>query len=176
MINSQQNPQDKRGDSARPKVDWRMTRDNIDDIARRLDELLRTMGDASGSPQGEEQVGDGLLEAARRDWKLRRERERAFCTILFNPTWDILLDLFIARGEKRQVTTATLSGTLNFSESAVFRCISQLIEQKLVTREEGAPEQGPGKGNVRLALTEKATGLMRDHYDRATQEPGAAAE
>jgi DNA-binding MarR family transcriptional regulator len=146
-------------------------RDGIDDIARRLDELLRAMADVSPPAAGPVLVEAEKLAAARRAFRNRRERERLFGQALFtDPSWDVLLDLFIARKEGREVTVFSACQATAVPEETVLRCITHLVEAKLVTRRAGASDPR----SIYLTLTEKARALMHDYFSRTMPGSGDA--
>ena len=148
---------------------WNDRRNSIDDIARRLDELLRDMADVPAAPA--EGLRDSVLEAARQAVRARRERQRIFGSVLkADPGWDLLLELFIATGERRHVTVADISAGISLDEQTILRCIAYLAEQKLVARQ---PRPFEGEA-MHLILTEGAVTMIADHLHRTMTEAGAA--
>jgi hypothetical protein len=148
-------------------------RDNMEDIVRRLDQLLRTVSELPDPPAGVSVVEDGMADAARREYRDRRERERVFGPgIAADPAWDILLDLFIARDEGRDVTVFSVSAATAVAEGTILRCIAHLVEAKLISR-------GPLSSDPRsifLTLTDQAAGMMCDYFSRtAAAADGAGA-
>ena len=149
----------------------RSSPDSIEDIARRLDELLRTMADVSPPAAGPVIVETDKLAAARRAFRNRRERERLFGQALFaDPAWDVLLELFIARKEGREITVFSACQATAVPEETVLRCITHLVEAKLVTR--GAGTSDPR--NIYLSLTERGRGLLLDYFSRTMTGSGDA--
>jgi|GEM_PF-2209648 len=144
---------------------------NMEDIVRRLDQLLRTMSDLPESPAAVSEVQDGMADSARREYRDRRERERVFGSgIAADPAWDILLDLFIAREEGRDVTVFSVSAATAVAEGTVLRCIAHLVEAKLIAR-------GPHSSDPRsifLTLTDRAAGMMSDYFSRTAAAADAA--
>jgi hypothetical protein len=145
--------------------------DNMEDIARRLDQLLRTMSELPDLPAGAAVVEDGMADAARREYRDRREREHVFgAGIAADPAWDILLDLFIAREEGRDVTVYSVSTATAASEGTILRCIAHLVEAKLIAR-------GPHSSDPRsivLTLTDRTAGMMCDYFSRTGAAAGVA--
>lgn len=142
----------------------------MEEITRRLDELVRTVSDplAAGSPPA---IKDGILLAARRAWRARRERQLIFGeSILADLPWDILLDLFIARIEGRRVTVSSTALAIGSSDATVARWAAQLIETKLVTSG-GAI----GASDRMLSLTDEGLNLMCDYFLRTYPELDVAA-
>lgn len=137
-------------------------RGSIDEIARRLDHLLRTMAEVP-SLEPPATVRDGALKAARRAWKARRERERIFGPgLVANPAWDILLDLFLAHAEDREVTVFGVCASTTVDEWTVVRWIANLVEAKLVTRQSTAADPR----SIKLTLTDQGLAMMCDYFNR----------
>jgi hypothetical protein len=143
----------------------------MDDIVHRLDELLRTIAAVPGPAAPAAPVEGRALDAARADWSARRERERLFGSGLFGDTgWDILLDLFMAREEGRNVTLASICQAVSLAEPAMLRCLASLIEEGLVLRESRSPDAG---GNY-LKLSGQALELMCEFFSRTKPGSGDA--
>jgi hypothetical protein len=152
-------------------IDWSQRRDSIDEIARRLDELLLAMAEVPQSEDAVVNVGGGALAEARRIWRARRERERIFgATLAADPAWDILLDLFIAQGEGRKVTVSSASAATSVPEATVLRCIAHLVEAQLVARQ----PQRDDAANIYLMLTDRAVSMISEYLGRTTTASGAA--
>ena len=95
---------------------------NMDDIVHRLDELLRTIAAVPSPASAAAPVERKEVAAARAEWNARRERERLFGSSPFGDTgWDILLDLFMAREEGRDVTLSSICGTVSLADPAMLR-------------------------------------------------------
>ncbi len=78
---------------------------------------------------------DLLLETARALYRERRLRARYFAGSLFaEPTWDMLLDLFIADCERRRVTVKSVCIGANVPTTTAMRHLRWLHEQGLVER------------------------------------------
>ena len=153
-------------------IDWAQRRDSIDEIARRIDELLLAMADFPQSDHAPSDVQGGALEEARRIWRSRRERERIFGSILAaDPAWDILLDLFIAHGDDKKVTVQSAAAATSVPEATVLRCIAHLVEAKLLARQ---PNPGDSR-NIYLMLTDRAMEMMSEYLGRATTGSGGVA-
>lgn len=147
-------------------------RRGIDDIARRLDDLLQAMAEEPSPEAASSTVGDDVLQIARRKRVERRERERVFGSTLFGDHgWEIVLELFIARAEKREVTIVSICRGISLPEAAVLRCIATLIEAQLVVRR--AQEADPR--TILLALTDRGLAMMCDYFSRVAAIQGDAA-
>ena len=145
--------------------------DNMEDIARRLDQLLRTMSELPNLPAGAAVVEEGMADAARREYRDRREREHVFGPgIAADPAWDILLDLFIARDEGRDATVFSVSAATAVAEGTILRCIAHLVEAKLIAR--GSHSSDPR--SIFLTLTDRAAGMMCDYFSRTAAVAGVA--
>lgn len=144
----------------------------MDDITRRLDDLLKAMAEVSPAEPAAGSVGADKLEAARRARAERRERERVFGASIFGDHgWCILLDLFIAFEEGREVTVFTMCRDIPVPEGAVLRCVATLIEAQLVLRQ----SQAPDPRRISLALTDRGLAMMCDYFNRVAAIPGAVA-
>ena len=147
-------------------------RRGIDDIARRLDDLLQAMSEVPSPEAAVSTVGGEVLQIAQRTRIERNERERVFGTTLFGDHgWEILLDLFIARAEKREVTIVSICRGISLPEAAVLRCIATLIEAQLVVRR----AQNSDPRTILLALTDKGLAMMCDYFNRLAAIQGDAA-
>lgn len=148
------------------------TRRGIDDIARRLDDLLQAMAEVPSPEPALGAVGDDVLQIARRRRIEGRERERIFGSSLFGDHgWEIMLDLFVAKAETRELTIVSICRGISLPEAAVLRCIAILIEAQLVARR--AQEADPR--TILLALTDKGLAMMCDYFNRVAAMQGDAA-
>lgn len=143
----------------------------IEAILGRLDRLLDEMAEV---PSAGAAATAAMLDAARRERSARRERQRLFGAILLSePSWDMLIDLFIAGEEGRQMSLRGLCRDSSMAESVALRCIAHLVEERLVARQ----SQPDGDRNSLLALTEQGRSGMCDYFNRsmAADEGGAGA-
>ena len=101
---------------------------------QRAKALLRTdSGEVSVPPTREPQA----LTLARMLYAERRRRDRTFPTDIFGePSWDILLDLFVARGEGRRVPTTSACIGAHVPPTTALRWLRLLEGQGLIEREE----------------------------------------
>ena len=160
-----------RKQAEKPELTRPELRDSIDEIARRLDELLRAMADVAPPAEARADLQAAGLDTARRFWRARRERDRIFGTALApDPAWDILLDLFIAAGEGREVTVASVSAATVLPPPLVLRCIAHLAEARLVT----CQAQTSSEKIMFLTLTERAVAMIAEYLDHLTNELGVA--
>lgn len=143
----------------------------IEDIARRLDELVQTVSRApiSAVPPT---VQNGILPAAQQALKAERERRLIFgATIVADPAWSILLNLFVARIERREITVSELCSTGGLASPTALRWVAHLIEAKLVTSASNAAR----RDDRRLELTDEGVTLMGDYFLRTNPDLDAAA-
>jgi len=151
--------------------DVRSDATGIEDIARRLDQLVQAVSTEPGASLLPA-INDGILNAARRAWKARRERQRIFGhAIIADPGWDILLALFIARIERREVTVSGASSAIGVSAPTLLRWVAQLIEAKLVS----SAANGSNPGDRFLTLTDEGVKLMCDYFLRTGPDLDLAA-
>jgi hypothetical protein len=149
----------------------RRRRDRAKDVVTRIEDLVRSIRDPAPPPPANSILEECVLEAARRELRARRERERLFGSIvLADPSWDILLDLFVAREEGRSVDMSSICHSVPVTEGAVLRCLGHLVEAKMVTRQ----AQGADLG-LKLTLTENGRTKLREYFNRTTADGGAAA-
>ena len=109
----------------------------------RPDEFLRldvAVARARARPSGPVKVhGDDEIARARQCASafiaLRRERERQFEGIMFSdPSWDMLLDLFVQRADGKLTTVTSACIGASAPPTTALRHLSMLIEQGYVER------------------------------------------
>ena len=111
---------------------------------------------------GKPEAGEELGAFARLLHRERRTRDAYMSEGLFGePAWDILLDLFIASEEGREVSALAAAATLAVPEPTVLRCLAHLVATKLVV---GAPSGGASRAS--LMLSPAATARMCDYFRR----------
>lgn len=77
----------------------------------------------------------GAVERARAEYRARRRRNALFGTDRFGePTWDMLLDLFIAAGERREVRVSSACIAAAVPTSTALRHLGYLVSDGLVLR------------------------------------------
>lgn len=128
----------------------------------RRDETMRAKAD-------DDRGADELLAIAKSIYDLRRLRDDAFDAGLFSdPAWDILLSLFIAGEEGREVNVTGVCIASAASPTTALRHISKLVSAKLVTR---VRSEGVGQP-VRVALSpigrEQIVGILRGWGHRSS--------
>jgi hypothetical protein len=76
-----------------------------------------------------------LLEAARDEREARRRRRLLFgVDLLSDPSWDLLLDLFIASAEERGMSISSACIRAPAPAGTALRCIAHLVDVGLVSR------------------------------------------
>jgi len=104
---------------------------------------------------GGESAADGAI--ARAILRLRRLRDQHFNAMLFaDPAWDMLLDLTVARHERRPVAVSSLCIAAAVPATTALRWIGTMTDQGLLARH---PDPDDGR-RVFIALTERAAGTM----------------
>jgi predicted transcriptional regulator len=108
---------------------------------------------------GRPPIGAEALALARAIYAGRRRRERFLAADLFGePTWDILLDLFIAAGEGRRVPTTSACIGANVPPTTALRWLRILETRGLVERE----DDGRDGRRTFVCLTARGTAAMSD--------------
>jgi DNA-binding MarR family transcriptional regulator len=110
-----------------------------------------------------------MLAFARRMISERSRRFQYFDGHLFSdPAWDIMLELFVAEIEMREVPVTNLCFTSNVPDTTVLRWIKSLCHEELVVRHKDKVD----KRRVLVQLTRPAADAMR----RYIEEQMAAAD
>jgi hypothetical protein len=91
----------------------------------------------------------------------RRERDRHFGGGLFaDPAWDMLLDLFAARLEARQVSVSSLCTAAAVPPTTALRWIGMLCSEGLIHR---SADRGDGR-RILVDLTDDAVDRMSGYF------------
>ena len=123
-------------DSLPDGFDWDHLRTASEAIADPGDQLRRTLSEPEEEAPAVEPLPPAeLLAEARRLSAARRFRDRIFGRDLFaNPAWNILVELFIAAEEGRNVTIKSACVAAGVPQSTALRHIAHLIEVRLTAR------------------------------------------
>ena len=106
---------------------------------------------------------DSILAAARRAYEARRARQRLFGERLFaDPSWDIMLDLFIARLEGSRVSVSSACIGAAAPTSTALRHIAHLEQVGLLSRR---PHPSDARSTF-LELTEEGMAKMTAFFSR----------
>jgi hypothetical protein len=115
--------------------DWDHLRSTGEAIADPGDHLRRSLSGPDTVPPFEPLPAAILLAEARRLSDARHIRDRVFGRELFpNPAWNILIELFIAAEEGRNVTIKSACVAAGVPQSTALRHIAHLIEVRLTAR------------------------------------------
>jgi DNA-binding MarR family transcriptional regulator len=158
-------------DSMPDGFDWDHLRSTSDAIADPGDQLRRTLARGEAAmPAVEPLPAAVLLAEARRLSAARRFRDRVFGRELFpNPAWNILVELFIAGEEGRNVTIKSACVAAGVPQSTALRHIAHLIEVRLTAR-----AQHPSDArSAYLRLTERGHSKMVTFVSLSAAHPGA---
>lgn len=119
-------------------------------MLRDLEALLNRSAARSGAaaPGSANGAGD-YAEVARRRLAERRQRERIFGTAAADPAWDILLELFIAGQEEREVSLETAAAAAGVPATTTLRWIAHIAEAGLV--EQRPDRTDSGRKGLRLS-------------------------
>ncbi|PTR12190.1 DNA-binding MarR family transcriptional regulator [Novosphingobium sp. GV055] len=113
------------------------------------------------------------LAMAREVYAARRRRERFLAADLFGePTWDILLDLFIAAAEARRVPTTSACIGANVPPTTALRWLRILEARGLVERE----DDGRDGRRTFVCLTARGLAAMTDLMLNWQAAMGAVAQ
>lgn len=119
--------------------------------------LLACEGDIIVSPPLPERTARAHLALARELYSARRRRERFFPADLFGEAaWDILLDLYIARHEKREVATTSACIGAYVPPTTALRWLRHLMEHDYVHRE----DDGKDRRRTFVRLSAKGNAAM----------------
>lgn len=167
-------------------LDVRDSREETARLARINAEVARfteTLARLSATPQGEQaaegrdaivgdrrttflQPGDDAVvtpSKLRRAIRARRLRDEVFGLpgLFEDPAWDMLLDLYAADLERRQVSVSSLCIAAAVAPTTALRWINKLIAFGLLER---APDAFDRR-RAFVALTPRATGALRDYMN-----------
>jgi hypothetical protein len=107
----------------------------LEEIILQMDSLLRELLDVTSEDPVLEREEGAILREARRSYMGRRERDQIFGGRLFaDPSWDILLDLFIAQYEGQNVSVSSACIAASVPSTTALRHIAHLVEIGLVVR------------------------------------------
>ena len=82
----------------------------------------------------EQQLAFALI-AARKEYKLRRRREKIFGSQFFSdPVWDLLLDLFIATAEGRGIVVSSACIAAEVPRTTALRQMKKMVSAGLLVR------------------------------------------
>lgn len=113
----------------------------IGSYAAEIEEINKDRGSGSAivwAEMPDSQQDQLLLRRAKALYKLRRARDRVFdgLNLFADPSWDILLDLFISHMERRKLSTSAACIGASVPPTTALRWLSVLETSKLIERED----------------------------------------
>lgn len=115
-----------------------------------------------GSSAHENDTGRKRACDVRRLLKRRRQRERFFPSDLFaDPAWDILLDLYAAYYEDRQISVSSACIAANVPATTALRWLKTLTDNGLIDR---VPDLRDGR-RILVAISEKSRKQLDAYFD-----------
>jgi Winged helix DNA-binding domain len=137
----------------------------IAEVTRRLQATLNLVPIHS-SPAAIEDAR--LLAIAKDAVRSRRDRDSIFGHELFcDPAWDILLELFIGRLERREISVKSACLASTVPQTTALRYISHLVERGLVGRR---PHPSDSRSTY-LSLTEESVARMTEYFSGRSPNP-----
>ena len=141
------------------------------------EKLLSLVADSATIPPASEGGDHPLwLDLAREHYRNRRRRDKIFGTetLFGEPAWDVLLDLFIAAKENRQVSVMSACIGAAVPSTTGLRWISALEREGLLAREDDPNDAR----RTYVLLTPKGYAAMVDYFDAASRalKPAALAK
>lgn len=133
-----------------------------DEIFMEIHSLLYRLAQSARQQEAED-GGDSILAAVRRAYEARRARQRIFGERLFaDPSWDIMLDLFIARLEGSRVSVSSACIGAAAPTSTALRHIAHLEQVGLLSRQ---PHPSDARSTF-LELTAEGIAKMTAFFSR----------
>lgn len=106
----------------------------IEKLGRIIEDLRSRQVDLGVAPPSGPETG--LVAVARSIYRLRRIREEVFGPSLFSdPSWDILLDLYIAAEKGKKVSVSSACVASASPATTALRHLSALVKYGLVSRQ-----------------------------------------
>lgn len=143
-----------------PAIADRELRNAVRELARRVAELEGRSGDAVGALPAHGLSDDKLARVAASLYRARRLRAKYFdASLIEEPAWDMLLDLFVSAVRGVRVATTSLCLAARVPQATGLRWIAVLLEQGLVRRYQAEDDH-----RVRpVEITPKGFRLMRQY-------------
>jgi hypothetical protein len=132
-------------------------------VLDRLNQLLSELSEA-GDDDLLPSVPDTALEAAKHEYRMRRQRETIFGPGMFaDPSWDLLLDLFIAEAESRRVSVSSACVAAAVPATTALRHVCHLVDKGLLVRSPH-PED---RRCTYISLTGLAKAQMMEYFSQS---------
>jgi hypothetical protein len=134
-----------------------LDRDRLAAICSELQQMLGRGDSASGNPTvPPERVADAV-----RHIHERRIRDRFFDPVLFvDPAWNVLLDLYVAAAEKRQISLSSASLAAGVPATTGLRYLDRLADAGLIERSSCTSD----RRRVWISLTAQAEGDLSAYF------------
>jgi DNA-binding MarR family transcriptional regulator len=138
-----------------------MGESEVERIATALEALEKRMAALRRSTSVDRDVPQGLLQRAKRIYRARRERDRLFgkADLFGEPAWDMLLDLFIAAEEGKQISVSSLCIASSVPQTTALRWIAILEAEALIMR---TPDPIDAR-RVFLSLSKSGHDILKQH-------------
>lgn len=146
---------------AMPTKRMRILADELNDLISSIE----AREPSAEEPKSSDPTIDDWLEAALDAYNMRRQREKVFADLdLFGePTWDILLDLFIGELKNLRMQTTSVCIGAQVPQTTGLRWIALLEKQNLVRRYRDTADSR----RVYIQLTDYGLrGMVQIFYDR----------
>jgi hypothetical protein len=131
-----------------------------DEVLAGLERLVERL--ALVAPRPHQGLGpEALLTAARQAYEARRKRQRIFGgTVCGDPSWDILLNLFIARLEGRKISVSSACIAAFAPSTTALRYIAHLTQAGLISRQ---PHPSDARSTY-LELSQEGTAKLAEFF------------
>lgn len=113
---------------------------DVGTVAVALEQLERAVLSLVDRTHSEQAMPSRLVRIARHQHAMRRRREAAIECLCGEPAWDMLLELYIARAERREVPVKNLCLAAATSISTAMRRLDQLIATGLIFKADDAAD------------------------------------
>ncbi|MDK2768462.1 MAG: hypothetical protein KYX69_12180 [Sphingomonas sp.] len=144
--------------------DLEVMREDIDKIARTVQVLAAETGLAKSSAFVSTLDATGRAEIVRRTIRARRMRERYFDSRLFaDPAWDMLLDLYAAHLEGREVSISSLCIAAATPPTTALRWIGSMTDAGMLVRQ---PDQRDRRRHM-ISLSDGALRAIERYFSAA---------
>ena len=112
----------------------------------------------------------GRAKLARAKLRERRQREQFLPADIFaDPAWDMLLDLYAAHFERREVSVSSLCIAANVPATTALRWIKSMTDEGLFVRR---ADNNDGR-RIFIELSDEAAGAMSAYLDWLKVNPAA---
>lgn len=136
-------------------------------IAQTLDTITKRIAELERHAVGTSEMRSDALFKAKQHYKSRRAREKLFNTpdLFGEPAWDMLVDLFIAAEEGKQISVSSLCVASAVPMTTALRWIGILESRNMIER----TADDCDARRFYLALSSSAQAKIRDHFESVTR-------